>query len=277
MCGDALSVHDANKLLGGGKPSMVFTDPPYNVDYRGGMNKQREGIRNDKMTRTAFYDFLKTSLEIMMAHCAGSFYVFMGSTELDTLKQAFMETGGHFSCFVIWAKNNFTLSRADWQSQYEPILYGWNAKTKNHYYAGMRDQGNVWTNLEKTKAKFKDGKTMIKLGQFVLEIDGKITGRLLTTKAESDVWYEAKPAKNDAHPTMKPVAVCAKAIRASSKRGEIVWDPFAGSGSTMIAAEQAERRCFSNEIDPKYVDVQILRYCAFTKTDPEKIYKTATR
>jgi DNA modification methylase len=67
----------------------------------------------------------------------------MSSSELDTLQKAFREGGGHWSTFIIWAKNTFTLGRADYQRQYEPILYGWPEGNK-HFWCGARDQGDVW-------------------------------------------------------------------------------------------------------------------------------------
>ena len=112
--------------------------------------------------------------------------------------------------FVIWAKHTFTLGRADYQRQYEPILYGWPAG-HDRYWCGARDQG--------------------------------------------DVWFFDKPARNDLHPTMKPVALVERAIRNSSKTRDIVLDPFGGSGSTLIACEKTGRQARLVELDPKYCDV----------------------
>lgn len=73
----------------------------------------------------------------------GAIYVSMSSSEIDTLKRAFVNAGGHWSTFLIWAKNTFTLGRSDYQRQYEPILYGWRQGIE-HYWCGARDQGDVW-------------------------------------------------------------------------------------------------------------------------------------
>ena len=78
-----------------------------------------------------------------LAHCRGGVYVAMSSSELDTLQSAFRAAGGHWSTFIIWAKNTFTLGRADYQRQYEPILYGW-PEGKSRHWCGDRDQGDVW-------------------------------------------------------------------------------------------------------------------------------------
>ena len=144
----------------------------------------------------------------------------MSSSELDTLQKAFRAAGGHWSTFVIWAKNTFTLGRSDYQRQYEPILYGWKDGA-DHYWCGARDQG--------------------------------------------DVWFIDKPAKNDLHPTMKPLELVERAIRNSSKSRDIVLDPFGGSGTTLIAAERSGRRARLVELDPKYVDVIVQRWENLTK------------
>jgi len=67
----------------------------------------------------------------------------MNSQEIDSLKRAFEANGGHWQSFIIWAKHTFTLTRSDWQNQYEPILYGWNSDVKKHFYIGWRDESNA--------------------------------------------------------------------------------------------------------------------------------------
>ena len=149
----------------------------------------------------------------------GAVYICMSSSELHTLQVAFKEAGGHWSTFVIWAKDRFTLGRSDYQRQYEPILYGWPERAKRHW-CGDRNQG--------------------------------------------DVWQITRPHKNDLHPTMKPVSLVERALRNSSQRGDLVLDPFGGSGTTLIAAEATGRRAALLELDPKYVDVILCRWQEFT-------------
>ena len=79
----------------------------------------------------------------MLAVTKGALYICMSSSELHTLYRAFTEAGGHWSTFIIWAKNHFTLGRRDYQRQYEPILYGWR-KGVMHFWCGARDQGDAW-------------------------------------------------------------------------------------------------------------------------------------
>ncbi len=218
VCGDATDPKSYELLMADAKADMVFTDPPYNVDYANSAKDKMRGkdrpILNDNLG-DGFYDFLLAALTPMLERCAGASYIAMSSSELDTLQQAFRAAGGKWSTFIIWAKNTFTLGRADYQRQYEPILYGW-PEGQNRHWCGDRDQG--------------------------------------------DVWNIKKPQKNDLHPTMKPVELVERAIRNSSRPGDIVLDPFGGSGTTLIATEKTGRIGWLIELDPKYVDVIVRRW-----------------
>ena len=146
LCGDSTVLANVEKLLDGALADMVFTDPPYNVNYantaKDKMRGKNRAILNDNLGE-GFEQFLYDSCVNMLAVCKGAIYVCMSSSELHTLQKAFIEAGGKWSTFVIWAKNCFTLGRADYQRQYEPILYGWKQGT-DHFWCGARDQGDVW-------------------------------------------------------------------------------------------------------------------------------------
>lgn len=266
LCGDATNEADITHLMGGRSADMVFTDPPYNVDYTG-KTKEALKIENDKWKGDQFYTFLVDSLKNALGVCQGAFYICMSSSELHRLRPAFEEAGGKFSCFIIWAKNNFTLGRGDWQQQYEPILYGWNAKNKAHYFVGFRDEGNLWRNLESLKPKFEAGKTTINIGPYTFELDGEVKGRVMTKHVQTDVWEIKRPSASREHPTMKPIRLCSKAIKSSSLPDQIVLDPFGGSGSTLIAAHKTERICYTIELDPHYCDVIRKRYATLIGRD----------
>lgn len=263
VCGDSRKQEIYTKLMDGKTAEMVFTDPPYNVAYEGSMNtygqNKRKGIKNDDMSEADFLKFLEDSLAPMMAACDGCFYICMSSKELTSLKQAFEKMGGHWQSFIMWVKNTFTLSRADWQNQYEPILYGWNGKNKDHYFAGWRNEGNVWEGLDVIHPVYDGQKTRIHIGDYHLELDGIVTGKIISKRGETDIWNEKKPSKNKFHPTEKPLGLIAKAIQASSHRDSIILDPFAGSGTTMIASQENSRVCYSIEMEPQYCDVILRR------------------
>ncbi|WP_419835416.1 site-specific DNA-methyltransferase [Endozoicomonas atrinae] len=222
LCGSATEQTDVETLMAGQLADMVFTDPPYNVDYanpeKNGKAKKDRRIKNDNLG-TEFYTFLLAAMSNLLGVCKGAIYICMSSSELDTLQKSFREAGGKWSTFIIWAKNTFTLGRSDYQRQYEPILYGWKEGSE-HFWCGARDQG--------------------------------------------DVWYFNKPARNDLHPTMKPVELVERAIRNSSKTRDIILDLFGGSGSTLIACEKSHRSARLMELDPKYVDVIVRRWEEFS-------------
>lgn len=150
LCGDATVAASYERLLAGEQADMVFTDPPYNVNYANSAKDKLRGkdraILNDNLG-DGFFDFLLAALTPTVAHCRGGIYVAMSSSELDVLQAAFRAAGGKWSTFIIWAKNTFTLGRADYQRQYEPILYGWPEGAQRHW-CGDRDQGDVW-NIKK--------------------------------------------------------------------------------------------------------------------------------
>jgi DNA modification methylase len=147
LCGDAAILGDVERALAGGLADMVFCDPPYGVNYGATMKDKLRGkshrkIANDNLGE-AFGPFLYDACVNMLAVTKGAIYICMSSSELHTLHRAFTEAGGHWSTFVIWAKNTFTMGRSDYQRQYEPILYGWKEGT-DHFWCGARDQGDIW-------------------------------------------------------------------------------------------------------------------------------------
>jgi DNA modification methylase len=218
LCGDATVLADIESVLAGELADLCFTDPPYNVNYSNFADQKRRGknrpILNDALGEQ-FGQLLYNACVNILTVTKGAVYICMSSSELDVLQKAFRAAGGHWSTFVIWAKNTFTLGRSDYQRQYEPILYGWK-EGADHYWCGSRDQG--------------------------------------------DVWFINKPAKNDLHPTMKPVELVERAVRNSSKSRDVVLDSFGGSGTTLIAAERTGRRARLIELDPRYVDVAVQRW-----------------
>ncbi|MFN4140269.1 DNA modification methylase [Aestuariivirga sp.] len=146
LCGDSTVMTDVEKLMGGQLADMAVTDPPYNVDYGNSAKDKMRGkdrrILNDALGK-GFHQFLYDTCVNLLMVTKGACYICMSSSELHTLQKAFTEAGGKWSTFIIWAKNTFTLGRADYQRQYEPILYGWREGSQ-HYWCGARDQGDVW-------------------------------------------------------------------------------------------------------------------------------------
>jgi site-specific DNA-methyltransferase (adenine-specific) len=233
LCGDSTDSDAVARLMDGEKADMVFTDPPYNVDYVG-KTKEKLKIQNDKHNVSEFRKIISDALSnlILFTKRGGAYYVCIplevGVTDL------FLERT-HLQSVLIWLKNTIVMGRKDYQQQTEPILfllndieeetyegivYGWNFGDSHTYYGG-RKQSNVW--------KFD------------------------------------KPQRNGEHPTMKPIPLVGKAINNSSKEKDLTLDLFLGSGSTMVAAHQLKRKCYGMELDPKYCQVIVDR---MLKLDP---------
>jgi DNA modification methylase len=220
MCGDSTDSQQVAILLDGNEVDMIFTDPPYNVDYEGTAGK----IKNDKMEDDSFYLFLYEAFSNMFEHTkpGGAIYVCHADTEGLNFRNAFKNAGYKLAECLIWVKNALVLGRQDYHWRHEPILYGWKEGAA-HYFVDDRTQDTIWE-------------------------------------------YN-KPKKNEEHPTMKPLELVGKAISNSSRRHESILDLFGGSGSTMIAADQLDRKSFLMELDERFVDVIVKRYIKHKESD----------
>ena len=230
VCGDATRPEDVAAVLGGRQADLAFTDPPYGVAYDGGpvpsRRRRLKAIANDALDPAAWEQFCRSWARTLLAAVDGTIYVCMSAKEWPTVARVLIEEGGHWSDTIIWAKDRFTLGRADYQRGYEPIWYGWREGV-SHHWCGDRDQNNVWT--------------------------------------------IARPSESPLHSTMKPLPLMERAIENSSRPGALVLDPFAGSGSTLIAAERTGRVCAAVELDPRYGDVILARWEAFTGDRAERV------
>ena len=216
MCGDSTDTELLEKLMDNQKADMIFTDPPYGVDYKGIKNDDRKGL--EELLEKSFYHYQ------LFSKSGASIYCFHSDRCADIFHKTFRNYF-HFSSMIIWEKNSLTLSQTDYQSIHEPCLYGWN-KTGSHSWFGDRKQTSVWK-IHKENLK--------------------------------------------GHTTPKPVAFIERALKNSSKSDDIIIDIFGGSGSTMIACEKNNRKCYMMELDPKYIDVIIKRWEQYTGQKAEKI------
>jgi DNA modification methylase len=246
--------------MAGSKADIMVTDPPYNVNYKdtvsfhknGGYSSSRvvSDIANDNLSDKDFYEFLygffSTAYGILKG--GASVYVFHSTKESINFITAMKTAGFKLSQTLTWVKNHFTLGRSDYQYITEPILYGWKvAEGRPHYFIDDRTLSNV----------FEDAKVDIKklTKDEMRELLERIFDGLQTDAIRCD-----KPARSPDHPTMKPIMLCAKLIYNSSHEGDLVYEPFGGSGSTLIASAQLNRRCYASEIDARYCDVIAKRY-----------------
>ena len=231
MCGDSTSIDAVDKLMPE-TANMIFTDPPYLMDFTGGIhadgsksfNSKHGGIKNDKMSEKDGNDFLDAINSVISSKVDGAFYITFYRLGIDKYFASMERTGLQCRSLVIWDKGNHTLSNSDYMSMYEPMFYGW---VNNH--------------------KFYGGKNGM------------------------DIWRIKRTAKNDLHPTMKPVELVEKAVLDGSAINGIVLDLFGGSGTTVIACEKNNRQARIMELDPKYCDVIVKRWEEFTGKKAELI------
>jgi len=238
MCGDATNLEDVNLLMDGMRADMVFTDPPYNVNYKGDGENTSNTIKNDNMTSKDFEDFLTKTFKSYKAFTKpkGGSYVCYASRTHREFENALNAAGYSVRNQIIWVKKLASMGWGDYRWKHEPILYV--TQDGGAKYYGDRKQYTEWTEEMSDTELLKHVKRTISKDE----------------KGGSTVWRMGRESKYD-HPTQKPIKLVQIAIRNSSKRGDLVLDLFGGSGSTLIAADKNNRQCFTMELDPKYIDV----------------------
>ncbi|MCU6788586.1 Modification methylase DpnIIB [uncultured Butyricicoccus sp.] len=216
LCGDATRPEDMRRLMRDERAWLLLTDPPYNVDYHS-KKTERAGIENDAMSSSRFSAFLTDALTAARSAMqpGAAFYIWYASNCTDEFHAACKAAKLDVHDHLIWVKNQFVLGRGDYNSQYEPCLYGWDGRASHRWFGG----------------------------------DGQCT-----------VYFCDRPQASAEHPTMKPVELFARQIRNSTKKGELVLDPFCGSGTAVLAAETYGRRCRAMELSPHNCDVIIRRW-----------------
>jgi DNA modification methylase len=218
VCGDCTDKAVVERVMGGEKADMVFTDPPYNVDYVG-KTQDALTIENDSTDEIAIQG-VRVLTEFINA--GNPVYICFPAEQPIALSKMW-NSPFRLQSMIVWAKDSIVMGRKDYQYKHEPIWYGWKEGSAHRWF-GNRNQTTLW------------------------EID--------------------RPKRNTEHPTIKPVEIAETAMRNSSEDGNIVVDPFLGSGTTLIACERLGRRCRAVEISPAYVAVAIQRWVDVTGGEP---------
>lgn len=261
ICGDSTEPQTIAELMDGESADLLLTDPPYNVNYEGIAGT----IKNDNMSGTQFYEFLKAAFESSAAVLkeGGAFYVWHAENEGISFRRACEYAGLAIKQCLIWNKNVFVLGRQDYQWKHEPCLYGWKEGAA-HYFLDDRTQSTVIREkpLDLDKLKKDEMRELLK----------NILGEIATSVIDED-----KPQRNGEHPTMKPVKLFSRLIVNSTERGEVVLDPFGGSGTTLIACEKQGRICRTAELDEVYCDVIVARWENLTGQKAVKIRENINR
>jgi ParB family chromosome partitioning protein len=246
MCGDSTKKEDVERLMDGKKADMVFTDPPYNI-ASDGMNYAATG-ETTKKTYAALRDSewdknfnIKPALDNLSSFSSDSCAVyvctssFLFQTVIDWANQFY-----RYNSYIVWCKPNPTPSMAKrhWTFATELIVYA----VRGKHTSNFPERKNFLNHYGYTEEQAQEIEFM----------------------PEMNYWRVIKETHTEDHPTQKPIRMITKPIRFSSKVDDVVLDLFLGSGSTLIACEQTNRICYGMEIDNRYIDVIINRYCKFT-------------
>ena len=253
MCGDSTNKEQVARLMNNEEADLLLTDPPYNINVS---NSKGMKIENDNLEKEKFIEFITNCLSNAKEHMkeGAVFYIWYADTSALEFYTALKNVDLQIRENLIWVKNKFILGRSDYHWRHEPCLYGWK-DGKAHYYVNNRKQSTVIDDS---------------IDLNLMSID-EIKEYIQSLIDDSTIFYENKPEKDDLHPTMKPIKLIGKMIKNSSLPNQLVLDLFGGSGSTLIACEQLQRKCFMMEYDPKYCDVIIKRWEDFTGKKAIKI------
>lgn len=260
LCGDATKEEDVELLMNGEKADMVFTDPPYGVSYVGTNNpngKEWDMIKNDDLRDSSLYNLLEKSFKNCYEYTKENpaLYVWHSSSNQIIFETAIQSSGFEVKQQLIWNKG-MALGHSDYHWTHEPL-----------FYARKRGNNNEWFGDRKHKTILRNEKidlTKLKKNELI---------KILSAISDESTCWEIK--KDSAifyvHPTQKPVDLCIKAAINNTKDREIILDLFLGSGSTLIACEKIDRKCYGLELDPHYCDVIIKRWEDYTGGKAKKI------
>jgi len=223
-CGDSTNPDHVLKLMNGHQPNLMVTDPPYGVDYKPEWRNEALG-ENSRSLGKVKNDTIVDWSDAYSLFTGDVIYVWHAGKYTHIVSQNIIDCGYEIISQIIWVKNNFALSRGDYHWQHEPCVYAVKQGAK-HNWQGARDQSTTW------------------------QIESK----------------SGKDCENEklGHSTQKPLDCMLRPIINNSKKGEHIYDPFCGSGTTLMACEKSNRKCLTQELDPKYVDMAVARWEKFT-------------
>ncbi|OQW59576.1 MAG: hypothetical protein A4S14_05875 [Proteobacteria bacterium SG_bin9] len=243
LCGNAQTAESYSKLLGSERAAVIFADPPFNVPINGhasgkGSTKHREFLMaSGEMPEPEFISFLETFLGHSGSHSIKTalFYICIDWRHAYELLAASRSTGLTTVNLCVWAKTNGGMG-SFYRSQHELVFL-------------FKPVGVSHTNN-------------VQLGQF-----GRNRTNVWNYPGANVFPKGGRKRATELHPTVKPIGLVADAILDSTNRGDIVLDPFAGSGTTILAAERTGRRAYTMELDPAYVDLAVRRWQQMTGRD----------
>jgi DNA modification methylase len=256
ICGDSTKPETLTRLLKNEKVTMIYSDPVYNisVDYDGGIggNKEYGGSVNDTRTFDEYKTFIKDSLSSALAVSNTDTHIFYYCDQIyiGLVQDVYRTLGVSNKRVALWLKNSQNpVPKVFCNKAYEPAVYGVRGKP---YLADSITDLNEVMNKE-----FGTG------NELVSQVDNFL-----------EIWTAKRlSAKDYEHATSKPVTLHEKAIKRCTKPNDIILDSFLGSGSTLLTGEQLGRRVYGCELEPRFCDLIIKRFEAFTGTKAKIIHE----
>ena len=231
---------------------MMFTDPPYNVNVQGGTDEELTILNDNFATVEGYRDFLLDFFLAAWTKNKGVSYVCYAAAWSESVFGAWRMANGHPSSDIQAVKrekpNSKKAAKGSDGSPQRVLLWEKNtfSLSRSHYH--WQHEPILYGWHDKADQRYWCG-----------------------DRRQSSIWHYDKPSRNADHPTMKPVDLVERAIRNSSAPADWVLDPFAGSGTTLVAADNIGRRCYTIELDPRYGDVIIDRYLSLGTGEVERI------
>jgi DNA modification methylase len=229
-CGDSTNAADVEPVLAGSQPHLMVTDPPYGVDYDPSW-RARRGLGSGKLARGKVLNDNRADWRQAYALFTGDVaYVWHGALHGDVVGADLAACGLQRRAQIVWVKQHFTLSRGDYHWKHECCCYTVRDGKTSHWQ-GDRTQTTVWEILN------------------------------------NNPFGNRQREESSGHGTQKPVECMRRPIANNSRPGQAIYDPFLGSGTSLIAAEMSGRVCYGLELDPAYVDIVVHRWQRFTGRD----------
>lgn len=274
-CADSTDPLTWSLLMQGELADVAITAPPYNCDLGrknqlmaqlGKAGEQTGNVAGDKLTHEDFTALIAGSYACLfeVLKQGSTIYVSHSDKAGDVFRNEFSRAGFKFSQSVIWKKNQHVLGMAPYQPIHEPIIVGRKPGSKNRWYGGRKQKTVIETGVGGLISQDEDGRWLIKVGDSVLVVDGHAT----LEEHPSSVICVPKPQKSALHASAKPVELWERLLKNSARQNDIVIDAFAGSGTTVVAAERLGMIARVVELEPRYVDTICLRYYHLTGRRP---------
>lgn len=244
VCGDSTDPLVVDKALAGVRPHLMVTDPPYGVEYDPAWRQRAGLVGSGAATGVVQNDDRADWREVWSLFPGDVAYVWHGGLHAGAVAESLLACKFRVRAQIVWVKSRFAISRGHYHWQHEPALYAVREDAPD-------DQWRFVPEHEVAAYAVRDGKAAGWRGD----------------RKQSTVWFIEHLKSDTGHGTQKPVECMRRPIENNSSPGQAVFEPFSGSGTTLIACEQSGRVCHAIELDPRYVDVAVRRWQAFTGRD----------